>query len=182
METFDLIVLIPVAYFAFKGFQSGIVKEVFSIVGLVLAVFLTFNYLDQAIDLAKKTFKITQDFNPFIWGILLFIVVLVATNLITWVIGKVLSAANLSAVNKLLGLIFGGLKAAILVSAVLIFLAGFQIPNEETRKASASYSYLIQVAPLAYNTIATLYPGAELFSETIKKTLEENNPLNQFNF
>ncbi|TNE71840.1 CvpA family protein [bacterium] len=182
METLDIIVLVPIAYFAYKGFQSGIVKEVLSIVGMVLAVFLTINYLDETVQLAKTTFNLQQDFNPFIWGILLFVVVLIATNLITWLIGKVLSAANLSAINKLLGLAFGALKASILVSAVLIMLSGFNIPNEDSRKASMSYGVMLQVAPTAYNMIAKIYPGAESFSDTIKKTIDENNPLNQFSF
>ena len=46
MEILDLIIAIPLLYFLYKGAVNGIVKEILNIVGITLAVFLTFNYMD----------------------------------------------------------------------------------------------------------------------------------------
>jgi membrane protein required for colicin V production len=182
METLDIIILLPLAYFGYKGYQSGLIKEVLGIIGLVLAVFLTINYLDQFSSYAKELLSLKDDYNPFIFGTMLFVSVMVVINLITYIVSKLLAAIKLTFVNKLLGLAFGLLKAGLLVSAILILISGFGYPSEPTKKASVSYSYLIKVAPTAYNAIALVYPGAEDFSKTIKKTIDENNPLNSINF
>lgn len=179
METFDLIVLAPVAFFAFKGYQSGLVKEILSLVGIGLAVFLSINYLEPFSQFAKDLLGLQKEYNSFVFGSLLFVLVLIATNLLTYIIGKFLSAIKLTLVNKLLGLLFGGLKAGLIVSAVLLLLAGFGYPNQETQKGSVAYPYLIQLAPAVYNAVALVYPGAEDFSKTIKKTIDDNNPLNK---
>jgi membrane protein required for colicin V production len=182
METLDIIILLPLAYFSYKGYQSGLIKELLGIIGLVLAVFLTINYLDQFSLYAKDVLNLKDDYNPFIFGILLFVTVMVVVNLITFIVSKLLDAIKLSFVNKLLGLAFGALKAGLLISAILILVSGFGYPSDSTKKSSVSYDYLIKVAPAAYNAIALVYPGAENFSKTIKKTIDDNNPLNKINF
>ncbi|NCP84625.1 MAG: CvpA family protein [Bacteroidetes bacterium] len=182
METLDIIILLPLAYFGFKGYQSGLIKEVLGILGLILAVFLTINYLDQFSSYAKNLLNLQDDFNPFIFGIMLFVTVMVVVNLITYIASKLIDVTKLTFVDKLLGLAFGLLKAGLLISALLILISGFGYPSDETKKASISYDYLIKVAPTTYNAIALVYPGAEDFSKTIKKTINENNPLNSINF
>lgn len=182
METLDIVVLIPVIYFGFKGFQSGLLKEVLSIVGLILAVFLTLNYLDAFSAYVKQVFNLQVEYNPFVMGLVLFVGVMIVTSMIIFFLSKLINAIQLSTVNKLLGLGFGALKAGIMVSSALIFLAGFNYPDKATIKSSKTYPVLIKVAPMSYDIIAKVYPGASNFSDTIKKTIDENNPLNKFSF
>lgn len=182
METIDIILLIPIAYFGFRGFQSGIIKELLSIAGLIIAVFLTLNYLEPVSAYFMDLINYTGDFNPFIAGILLFIGTLILTNIIIYFISKLIKAANLSWANKLIGMSFGILKSGILVSSILILLSGFNLPDQQTVQKSIGYPILIKFAPTTYNIIAKIYPGADDFTETIKKTIDKNNPLNNFNF
>ena len=44
----DVIMGLPLLYLAYKGAVNGIVKEILNIIGLVLAVYITFNYMDTA--------------------------------------------------------------------------------------------------------------------------------------
>jgi membrane protein required for colicin V production len=180
METFDLIVLVPVAYLGFKGFQNGFVKEILSIVGIILAVFLTINYLEAATNFLSQFWTLEAGTASFAAGVVVFASTLIATQLIVYLINKVLEAAALSVVNKLAGLTFGALKAGLFVSLILILLAGFNMPKQETRENSITYSYLIGLAPASYDVIAVIYPGAEDFAATIQKTIDENNPLNTY--
>lgn len=182
METLDIVVLIPVIYFGFKGFQSGLLKEVLSLVGLILAVFLTLNYLDEFTSYAKQITGLKEIYNPFVMGFILFVGVMLLTTLIIHFASKFINAIQLSTVNKLLGLAFGSLKAAIMVSSALIFLSGFSFPDKETVSKSKTYPVVIKVAPMSYDVIATVYPGASNFSEVIKKAIDENNPLSNYSF
>lgn len=182
METLDIVVLIPIIYFGFKGFQSGLLKEVLSIVGIILAVFLTLNYLDPFSAYIKGVFSLKEAYNPFVMGLVLFVGVMIVTSIIIYFLSKLINAIQLSTVNKLLGLGFGALKAGIMVSSALIFLSGFNFPDKTVIKSSKTYPVLIQIAPMSYDIVAKLYPGASNFSDTIKKTIDENNPLNNFSF
>lgn len=180
MSLLDIIILLPLAYFGYKGFKNGIVKEILGIVGIILAVFLTFEYMDLLASLIRPYFSEDVTYVPFVSGLILFIGTIAIVELTAWLTKKMLEKAHLNMVNRLLGLTFSVLKISLIISGLLIIMAGFQLPDEETRSESVTYPYMLQVAPVAYNTVATIYPGAEDFAATIKKSIDENNPINNF--
>lgn len=180
MNLLDLLIVLPLFYFSYRGFVNGIIKEVLSIVGIILAVFLTFEYMDAMSVIVRPFFSENVSYIPFISGALLFIGTVAGVQLVAYLSKKFLEAINLNFVNRLAGLGFGFLKSGILVSAILLILAGFNVPSEETRKGSLTYSPVIYLAPLAFDAVATIYPGATNFSDTIEQTLDEYNPIDNF--
>jgi membrane protein required for colicin V production len=181
MNTLDAVILIPILFFAYKGFQNGLVKEVLSIVGIILAIFLTFGYLEPASEILKPYLG-EGSYLPFATGAIVFVGTLLAVNIIAYIIKQFLEIAMLSVPNRLLGAGFGIIKSGIVVSAILLFLAGFDMPAKETRDDSATYPIVINFAPTAYNTVASVYPGAKSFTESVQKTIDEYNPLNNLPF
>ncbi len=93
-----------------------------------------------------------------------------------------LKAVKLSLVNRILGALFGALKSGMVVSAVLLLLAGFNVPNEDARNESYLYSSVIYLAPFTYNAVALVYPGAENYTETLKENISDYNPLENIPF
>lgn len=180
MTLLDFIIAIPILYFSYRGFVNGIIKEVLSIIGIILAVFLTFEYMDETSAVVRPFFNDEATVIPFIAGTILFVGTVVAVELIAYLTKKFLEAVKLNFINRLSGGAFGFLKSGILVSAVLLILAGFNLPSDEAREESALYSTIIYLAPLAYDAVATIYPGAENFSETIRETLDQYNPITNF--
>ena len=176
----DIVIGVPLLFLAYKGAVNGIVKEILNIVGLVLAVYITFNYMDIAATYVAALFEDgTQSFIPFLAGALLFIIVLSIISLIAYWTREWLDAVKLGTVNRFLGSLFGMFKGAILMSAIFLLLAGFQVPREDLREQSILYPYVIQAAPVSYNVITAVYPGAENFTDTIRKTLENYNPVDK---
>lgn len=182
MNLLDFLILLPIAYFCYRGFMNGIIKEVLSIVGIILAVFLTFQYMDPVSAAIRPLFSEKASFIPFVSGLLIFIGTLAIVNLIAFLSKKFLETVKLNFINRLAGLGFGFLKSGIIVSAVLLILAGFNIPSKQSRDESVTYSYVIYLAPWAYDTVAAVYPGAEDFSTTVSKTLKKYNPIKNFPF
>ncbi len=176
MSTIDIIIAVPLLYFGYKGAVNGIVKEVLNIVGLTLAVFLTFNYMDAFSELIAPFFEDTPEYIPYASGIILFLGTLIIVALIAVLTKKFLEAVKLGFVNRTAGALFGVLKAGIFVSAVLLLLSGFKIPAEESKNDSLLYEYVIQIGPAAYEAIAFIYPGAEGFTETIQENISKYNP------
>ena len=180
MNLLDLLIVIPLFYFSYRGFINGIIKEVLSIIGIILAVFLTFEYMDEFGAIVRPFFEENASFIPFVSGALLFIGTMAAVQGIAFLSKKFLEVINLNFLNRLSGMAFGFLKSGILVSSILLILAGFNLPSEKTRDDSITYSTVIYLAPLAYDAVATIYPGAENFSETIRGTLDQYNPIENF--
>lgn len=176
MNILDIIILLPIAYFGWRGFMNGFIKEILSIAGIVIAVFLTFEYMADVSRMFRPIFS-NGNQATIAAGIFIFILTVALAQLIAYAIGKFLELININFINKLVGLIFGTLKSGIIVSAFLLLLAGFNLPGETSRNESVSYPYVIYLAPIVFDLVSSVYPGAENFIDTIEKTLEENNPI-----
>lgn len=180
MTLLDFLILIPICLFCYRGFVNGIIKEVLSIVGIVLAVFLSFQYMDSVSTLIRPLFSENAGYIPFVSGILIFVTTVSLVQLIAFLAKKFLETIKLNFINRLSGLAFGFLKSGIVISALLLVLAGFNLPSQQARDDSVLYSYVIYLAPWAYDSVAFIYPGAEYFSETVQKTLDQYNPVENF--
>jgi len=176
MYTLDIIIAIPILYFGYKGAVNGLVKEVLNIVGITLAIFLTFNYMDAFGDVITPFFEDKPEYIPFASGVILFLGTLILIGLIAYFTKKFLEAVKLGTVNRIFGALFGALKASMIVSSALLLISGFNFPAEQTRENSFFYDTVIQVGPLAYETIAIIYPGAEGFTDTIQQNISKYNP------
>jgi membrane protein required for colicin V production len=175
MNLLDFLIFIPVLYFCYRGMRNGLIGEVLGIAGIILAVFLTFHYMNEVAETIRPLFEGDPNYLPFVAGAIIFFGTLVIIQVIALLIGRFLKAVKLNIINRILGFLFGLLKGGIIVSAILLLLAGFNQPSQESRKESISYSYVIYLAPWAYNTVAT-----ENFSRTIQNTLNKYTPIENF--
>ncbi len=183
MEILDLIIAVPLLYFAYKGAVNGFVKEVLNIIGITLAIFLTFKYMDALSVLIEPFFEDqAATYIPFLSAALLFLGTLCVVGLVAYLTKELLKAVKLSALNRLLGAAFGILKSGMIISTILLLLAGFNIPKEEVRDNSILYPYIIYLGPWTYEAVAFIYPGAEGYTETIQENLSKYNPVKNLPF
>ncbi|RNC83081.1 MAG: CvpA family protein [Balneola sp.] len=183
MDILDLIIAVPLLYFAYKGAVNGIVKEILNIVGITLAVFLTFKYMDALSIIIAPFFEDSAAaYIPFLSAALLFLGTLTVVAIVAYLTKELLKAAKLSLVNRILGAVFGILKSGIIVSTILLLLAGFNVPKEEVRDSSILYPYIIYLGPWTYEAVAVIYPGAEGYTETVKENLSKYNPVENLPF
>lgn len=176
MNLVDILIIALILIFALRGYWSGFIKQVFGIAAIIIAVFATFRYMSPASGFLSS-FMDNPDHATIVAGILIFILSLCLIQLVGHYLEKALKLVKINFVNRFIGLIFGSLNAAILASAFLLLLAGFNLPNEETRSESYTYDTIIRVAPMTYNVIASIYPDTVDFMDTIEKSIRENNTL-----
>ena len=117
------------------GLWRGLVREAVSLAALVAAFLVAGLYgpavghwLDPAIDspLARSATA----------HILVFVAVLIAGALLTWVVSKLVDAAGLSGFNRLLGGGFGVLRGLLLVTAFVLLASLTALREEPALKAS----------------------------------------------
>lgn len=176
MYLLDIIILTPLLLFAIRGFMSGFIKQFFGIVGIILAVYVTFSYMGAVSHLFTPWIE-QRDTAVLTAAILLFIFTLILINLLSGWMDSLLSFIRLNFINRFAGFLFGLMYASVIISVLLLILAGFDIPSEEMRSQSYSYPLVIQTAPIVYDTVASFWPEARTFIETIEQSIMDNNTL-----
>lgn len=177
MNIIDGFILIPLVYYAFRGFKNGFIREAFSIVGLIISIFFAFSFMGPVSAAASEAWDISFEHLPYIAFAVIFLVLLIAFNLVIIFTEHLLKALYLSMPNRILGLVLATVKCALLISVVILFLSGFDLPGEEYQTESLTYPFFADVAPIVYDGIAAIYPGAESFAETVQETIDKYNPI-----
>lgn len=145
MNWLDLIVLIPLCWWGFKGFRNGLIYEIFAIIALILGFWIAkhFSYLLEEwlnIPMAGA-----------VSFIILFFLVLFLVHLAGKGMQKVVKIAIPEIVDHLLGLGFGICKV-VLVASILFLLVNKVDQKEilikkETKEASFAYRHIEPIAP-----------------------------------
>ena len=139
LNNLDIIILIVVAISALIALSRGLVKEVLSIIGWVLATFAIIYVLPMVMPFAKNYIS-----NGYIAGavsalcilILFFIIWIYAT---AGVVGKIRSS-KLNGMDRMLGLFFGIARACLLVILFYI-LVSWMIPPEKQSETLTESRY-----------------------------------------
>jgi membrane protein required for colicin V production len=147
MNYFDYLLLLPVVYGLYRGFTKGLIIELASLVALVAGVYgamhfssFTFEYLSAFVEIEMAYLQLAS------YGLTFLLIVLVIT-----LTGKILTMlvkmVALGVVNRMMGAIFGGLKALLILSVLLMFFDRlnnqFGIVKIEVLDASVLYSPIL---------------------------------------
>ncbi|MEX2600775.1 MAG: CvpA family protein [Balneolaceae bacterium] len=175
MNVLDFIILIPILFFAYRGYFNGLIMEVFSIAGIIAGLFATILFLEPFSLFLARFFGGPSNILTIVCGALLFISALILVHLLAVLLQRFIEAIQLKLLNRLFGSLFAGLKCAIVISAFLFLFSGLNLPSEEAREESVSYYTIIWLAPATYDLIAGLYPGAADFVTTTQRMFEESD-------
>ena len=170
MNYFDIIFVIPLLWGAYKGFTKGFVLEIASFLALGLGVWggLKFSYLSA--EYLSKLFNISEKLMPLISFSVVFIIIVIAVFLLAKLLQSVLKKAALGLVNRLLGLVFGILKFAFILSVILnlvnVFNKEVEFITPEKKEASLLYNPIEKLSQL-------LIPGIKDLKIDTSKITEE---------
>ncbi len=176
MNALDVVVLLVLALFAFRGFKNGFIKEVLGLVGIIAACFIAFHYMGSLSEFLANHISVNPKYIPYFSAIVLFLGTLIVVELIIVFLTKLLQAVALGLPNRILGLVLSVIKAGVIISVILLVLAGFNEPSERYQKESLIYPYVMMMAPAAYDVIAWVFPGVKSFEKTIQDTISNNKP------
>lgn len=154
MSFLDIVIGILLVWGLFKGLKNGLFVEIASLVALVAGIYgaihfsyITADYLSANMNWSEQYIKITAFLITF-FGIVL--LVQFAGKFLT----KIADFAMLGLLNKIAGGIFGALKVAIIIGALLIFFerltSSFNFVNEETKKESIFYEPVKEIGAFVF--------------------------------
>jgi len=152
MNYVDIILIILLVSAAISGFIKGFFVELASIVSLILGIWagaefsgIVQHWLSRYISMSEYTMRILS-------FILIFVFVVLAIHLIATLTEKFVAAISLSIFSRLAGGIFGALKAAFILSILMIVVTKIEeltitiIPPKE-KAESKLYQPIERMAP-----------------------------------
>ncbi|MGD1847090.1 MAG: CvpA family protein [Salibacteraceae bacterium] len=178
MNVIDILLLVPLAWAAYRGFTKGLIIEIATLIGLITGIYggVHFSYLlgDQLrpyVEWSERVLNLAAFAITFL-GIVLLVFLLAKA------LEKVVNLVALKLVNKLAGSVFSILKMGLILSVVLLFFnaldARLNILTPEQRQASLLLRPVSVVAP----TLVPLLDDFELDTDWIPAadSLQSSDP------
>lgn len=170
----DWFILLVLAGGLIRGFVVGAVRQVASLVGFVLAFFLSVQLMHPIGVLIVDTFGFSEAVGPIAGFVVIFLGIQLLFVALSRLLEKVLETLSLTLVNRAAGGALGSFKAALLLSVLFLVLAGMDVPSQETRQKSMLYSPVASALPKTLEATSPYLPAAERASDTFGTTIRPN--------
>ncbi|PQA84462.1 colicin V synthesis protein [Limnohabitans sp. TS-CS-82] len=143
LSAVDWILLAVLGLSLLLGLWRGIVQEVLSLVGWVAAFYVSQMYAPMAaawlpMEGSSQMLRYAAGF------VVVFVAVLVATVLVSWVVKKLISAVGLGPLDRLLGSLFGLMRGVVILLAVTVFVGMTPMRETEAWKQAQGAQWLQQ--------------------------------------
>lgn len=150
MNTLDILLLIPLAWGAYTGYQRGILIEIISVVAFIISVVAGFRLLGWAVEGLSPYFssQITQKLLPYFGFSIIFFPIIFLIVRLGWLLRRTLRYTIFGSFDSLMGAIVGVFTWAFGLSVFVWMMVsiGMKIPDKET-KGSTLLPIIKPIAP-----------------------------------
>lgn len=168
MSFLDIVLGLLLVYGLYKGLKNGLFVELASLVALVAGIFgaihfsyIAGDYLYEHMQWDERTMNIAA-------FIITFVAIVILVHLAGKLLTRIADFAMLGLLNKIAGALFGALKVAVILGAILVFFDrvnnSMNFINDATKKQSKLYEPVRNI-------------GAFVFSKVLKGEEEESETL-----
>lgn len=165
MNYIDIVICIILLVAAIQGFRKGFIVEFASLAALILGIWGAIKFSDWTSGYISKTF----DYHSKFLGVIAFLLTFVAIVILVHILGKVLDntikAVALGFLNRLAGIVFGVLKAAVILSILLLLFdpvdENVHILPTKQKAESKVYIPMKQLVPTLFPFIKLIHLDGE---------------------
>ena len=154
MNYLDLCIGIPLIWGIYKGFTKGLIIEIATLIALILGVYGGIHFSYYAQNILKTYLDLGDHILPFASFIATFLTIVITINILAKILEKIIDLIALTLVNKIGGAFFGLLKAALIISLLLVIVDAvdktLNLIPKNTKETSILYSPLKVVAPAIF--------------------------------
>jgi membrane protein required for colicin V production len=157
MNWIDLTIVVILILSLVMGFINGLVKEVASLAALILGIWGAIKFSGFTAEKLYDYFDMTGQYVGLIAFLVTFGIIVVIIHFIGILADKVVDAISLGFVNRLLGIVFGLLKSALIMSVFFVILNAIDARKpflpKETIEKSMFYNPISDIAPIIFPII-----------------------------
>ena len=170
MSSVDIIIVIILLWGAWRGWRSGLIKEIFSacgfVVGLVLAA-MFYGVVGEHFAPALGSGSKASFAARVLAFILIWVVVPIIFGFVANALTKGIKALHAGPLNSLLGMVVGAAKYFLLISVVFSAMAYVGILSEEKKQESLLYPYITVVGQAIYEHRNIAIDSGKLDDDTV---------------
>jgi membrane protein required for colicin V production len=154
MNYLDIILLIPLLFALYRGFKKGIIHMIASLAALVAGIIGAIKLRPLFASFLDSLFEISPDYINIVAFSVAFVVIVLMVHLVAHLVERLIKAVALNFINRLLGMAFGLLVTAFVLSMILWPInqinAEKQIIKPERIENSLLYEPLSAIAPAIF--------------------------------
>ncbi|MGI9552481.1 MAG: CvpA family protein [Aurantibacter sp.] len=157
MSFLDIILGLLLLWGLWKGLKNGLFVEIASIVALIAGIFGAIHFSYYAGDYLSKNMDWDERYINIAAFAITFIIIVLAVHLLGKFLTKIADFAMLGLLNKIAGAIFGALKVAVILGALLVFIDrannSLGLIKNETVQQSALYEPIKEIGEFIFSTV-----------------------------
>ncbi len=157
MGILDIVLGLLLIYGLYKGLKNGLFVEIASIIALVAGLYGAIHFSYIAGDYLSKNMEWNERYINIASFIITFIVIVIVVQLAGKFLTKIADFAMLGLLNKLAGAIFGALKVAVILGALLVFFeranSSVNLVKSETLEESLLYEPIKEIGALVFSKV-----------------------------
>lgn len=143
-----------------RGYMVGGLRQITSIIGMVLAFIFAVLYM-RPLGVQVEAWGISPVFSELVAFMGIFLVVFIGVSLVTRMLAGILKALRLGLLDNVLGSVLSAGKVLLVISGVFLLLAQAGWPAADTREASAFYEPVRDALPIAWDHTAAYVGDTE---------------------
>lgn len=170
----DFILVAVFVLAGFAGYKKGFVGELASLAGLLLGIWGAIKFSDYTVGLLREHLNMTTEYLPIIAFAITFAFIVIVVHFLGKIVEGIFEMAFLGFANSILGVVFGVLKMAFILSVILVIIEKssprYQILPKDIAEKSIFYRPISRLAP-------SIFPDLN-FDEIKTKIKETFDPVN----
>lgn len=165
LSALDGFILIVLAGGLLRGVMVGAVRQITSLIGLLVAFLFALQFMRPVGELIAVAFNLGETVGLIAGFAVVFVGVQLIFVVLSRLIEQLMETLSLTLVNRVAGGAVGGFKAALLLSLLFLVLATMNVPSEETRERSQFYEPIAEALPQTVEATAGWLPAAKRMSD-----------------
>jgi membrane protein required for colicin V production len=157
MNWLDVIIVVILILSLVTGFINGLVKEVASLAALILGIWGAIKFSTFTAGKLYDYFDMSGRYVGIIAFLITFGMIVVIIHFVGILADKIVNAAALGFINRILGIIFGLLKSVLIMSVVFVILNAIDAKRpflpKQTIEESKFYNPISDLAPAIFPII-----------------------------
>lgn len=157
MGILDILLGLLLIYGLYKGLKNGLFVEIASIIALIAGLYGAIHFSYIAGDYLSRNMEWNERYINIASFIITFIVIVVVVQLAGKFLTKIADFAMLGLLNKLAGAIFGALKVAVILGALLVFFeranSSVNLVKSETLEESVLYEPIKEIGAFVFSKV-----------------------------
>ncbi len=179
MSIVDILILIPLGYAAWKGFQHGIIIEIFTLLALLVGIYAGIHFSDVTANWMKNSLGWDSEYLPAIAFTITFLGIGAMVYFAGKMIEQFVKITNLTPINKAFGIVFAVLKMTYFVSVFFVLLESYDEKGDflppSMKEKSLLYNPILKVSTTTIPALkeSTLFVKNALQSDSTNLSVEQ---------